>query len=399
MNLPGLAWRHLWARPLTSLLNLGLLTLGLTSVALGLLVRDALDQAFTRDLAGIDAVVGAKGSPLQLVLAGVFHLDVPPGNIAQADAQALDTHPQVARWIPLSLGDNVQGFRIVGTTRDYPAHFEAELARGSWWQAPMEAVLGAQVAQATGWGPGQPFHGAHGLAEGGHVHDEVAYTVTGVMAPCRCVLDRLVLTATESVWKVHDAMHGIEEDDQEAQEALAAEREITLALVRYRSPLAAVSFPREINQRTRMQAAAPAVEITRLMAFVGAGTRVLQAMSAAWLLVASLAVFIALWGALRERRDDLALLRLLGLSPSRLGALLALQAVWLAGLATVLGLGLALALAAWMGTWLGPEVSLGLSARWPPTWWAVPALALAVAGLAAALPAWRAYRLDLGLRS
>ncbi len=401
MGLMQLAWRLLWARPLGTALNLLLLTLGLASLAFVLQARDRVDRAFERDLAGIDAVVGAKGSPLQLILAGVFHLDVPPGNIALADAQRLAAHPQVAQLIPLSLGDNLQGFRIVGTTRDYPAHFGATLAQGAWWQAPMQAVLGAEAARRTGLAVGAVFVGAHGLGTGGAVHEQTPYAVSGVMAPCACVLDRLVLTATESVWQVHDDIHATEgmsaAERAELQAALAEDREITLALVRYRTPLAAASFPRFVNQQTPMQAAAPAVEVTRLLGLVGVGTQVLRALAATLLVVAALSVFIALWGAVRERRADLALLRLLGAPPRRVAALLLCQALWLALLASALAL-LAVALLGWATAWLWSDLPV---AAWlqagaaPIAWLPVLALAFAVALLAAFIPAVGAYRVDV----
>src|SRR6218665_337797 len=135
MNVLSLSWRYLWSRPLATALNLLLLALGLASMAFVLFARDQVARAFERALAGIDVVVGAKGSPMQLILAGVFHLDVPPGNIPLAEAQALAQHPQVAQMIPVSVGDNLGGFRIVGTTHDYPAHYGAQLAEGAFWQA------------------------------------------------------------------------------------------------------------------------------------------------------------------------------------------------------------------------------------------------------------------------
>eukprot|EP01034_Spumella_vulgaris_P045144 gene45144-56207_t len=144
----ALAWRYLWSRPLAAALNLLLLTLGLAAITLVLLVSTQLDQAFERDLSGIDLVVGAKGSPLQLILAGVFHIDVPTGNIPLQEAQDLAQNPLVSQVIPLSLGDSYQGFRIVGTTPDYTAHYRAELAQGGLWQQPMDAVLGATVARS-----------------------------------------------------------------------------------------------------------------------------------------------------------------------------------------------------------------------------------------------------------
>lgn len=400
MNVLTLSWRYLWSRPLATALNLLLLALGLASMAFVLIARDQVDRAFERDLAGIDAVVGAKGSPMQLILAGVFHLDVPPGNIPLAEAMKLAQHPQVAQLIPLSLGDNLRGFRIVGTTHDYPAHYGALLAQGALWQAPMQAVLGAQVAQRTGLQVGQAFEGAHGLGVGGAAHGATPYTATGVLAPCGCVLDRLVLTATESVWRVHDDMHageGMNETERaELAEALAAEREITLALIRYRTPLAAVSFPRFINQSTSLQAAAPAVEITRLLGMVGVGTQVLRALAGVLLVVAGLSVFIALWSAVRERRADLAMLRMLGAPPARVAALLLCEALWLALLACALGLLAAHALTALMGEMLMARHSLAITGwQWVPGEAWVPVLAFGVAVVAALLPALSAYRVDV----
>jgi len=110
MKTIALAFRYLWSRPLQALLNLLLLTLGLASITFVLLASEQIDRAFQRDLAGIDLVVGAKGSPMQLILAGVFHIDVPPGNIPLADVQELARQPQVAKLIPLSLGDSFRGF-------------------------------------------------------------------------------------------------------------------------------------------------------------------------------------------------------------------------------------------------------------------------------------------------
>ncbi|MDO9437121.1 FtsX-like permease family protein [Hydrogenophaga sp.] len=400
MNVLTLSWRYLWSRPLATALNLLLLALGLASMAFVLIARDQVDRAFERDLAGIDVVVGAKGSPMQLILAGVFHLDVPPGNIPLTDANALAQHPQVAQLIPLSLGDNLRGFRIVGTTRDYPAHYGVQLDSGQLWGEPMQAVLGAQVVAATHLQIGQAFEGAHGLGAGGASHGETPYTVVGVLKPCGCVLDRLVLTATESVWQVHDDMHASDSMDEaeraELKEALLDERDITLALIRYNTPLAAVSFPRFINQTTSMQAAAPALEITRLLNMVGVGTQVLRALAAVLLVVAGLSVFIALWSAVRERRADLAMLRLLGAPPSRVAALLLCEALWLALLACALGLLAAHALTAVAGDLLMAQQSLAISGwQWMPGEAWVPVLAFCVAVVAALLPAIHAYRIEL----
>jgi putative ABC transport system permease protein len=378
MKLLALAFRYLWARPLATVLNLLLLTLGLASITFVLLVSEQVQRSFQRDLAGIDLVVGAKGSPLQLILAGVFHIDVPPGNVKLADVQALAAKPQVAQVIPISLGDSYRGFRIVGTTPQYLAHYRVPVAQGRVWSAAMETVLGSQVAQALALKTGDRFVGGHGLAGGGASHAAMPYTVTGVLAPCGCVLDRLILTPTESVWHVHEKGHmglaGGKADDQAEHED--DEREVTLALLRYRTPLAAVSFPRYVNSETAMQAAAPAIEVTRLLRMLGVGSAVLQGVGAVLLLTAALSVFIALWTAVRERRADLAMLRMLGASPGRVAALLLAEGLWLAVLATVLGLVLGHLLAGAVGSVLAAQQSLPLTgAVWLPQEAWIPAAA------------------------
>ena len=388
-----LSWRYLWSRPLAASLNLLLLALGLASITFVLLASQQVTRAFERDLAGIDVVVGAKGSPMQLILSGVFHLDAPTGNIPLAAIKELEKNPQVAKIIPISLGDSFRGFRIVGTSPDYILHYDAKLANGVLWTQPMQAVVGSQVARQTGLKVGDTFAGSHGLGGGGESHGQLPYTVVGVLAGSGSVLDRLILTATESVWKVHETDAALDAEDQKV---LEEERELTLALIQYKSPLAAVTFPRFVNATTEMQAAAPALEITRLLGMLGVGTDVLKALAGVLLLTAGLSVFIALWSAVRERRADLALLRMLGAPPRKIAGLLLCEALWLALLACVLGV-LAgqgvLAVAAWA---LQAEKSVVIGAFvWPIELMVVPVLALGVALAASALPAWEAYRVSV----
>lgn len=393
VDLLSLSWRYLWSRPLTAALNLLLLSLGLASITLVLLVSTQIDRAFERDLAGIDLVVGAKGSPMQLILTGVFHIDAPTGNIPLTEVQVLQGDPRVALLIPLSLGDSFRGHRIVGTSPDYLAHYGAMLAQGAVWAGPMEAVVGADAAKGTGLRPGAQFLGAHGLGGGGHEHADYPYTVSGVLARCDCVLDRLILTATESVWQVHEKSQA---EDDEDRKILEAEREVTVALIRYSSPLAAVTLPRFVNASTSMQAAAPAIEITRLLRMVGVGTDVLRGLGGVLLLTAGLSVFIALWGAVRERRADLAMLRMLGAPPARVAGLLVCEALWLALAASVLGMLAGHLLTGLIGLMLQAERSLPMTGwAWAQAEAAVPLAALGVAVVAALVPAWTAYRVDV----
>jgi putative ABC transport system permease protein len=393
MKTIALAFRYLWSRPLQALLNLLLLTLGLASITFVLLASEQIDRAFQRDLAGIDLVVGAKGSPMQLILAGVFHIDVPPGNISLEDVKKLRQQPQVDKLIPLSLGDSFRGFRIVGTTTDYLSHYKMAFAQGQAWERPMEAALGAQVARDVGMVMGDTFIGSHGLGGGGHEHGENTFRVKGVLAPCGCVVDRLILTSTESVWQVHEKAMATDDADRKA---LEAEREVTIALITYKSPLAAVTFPRWVNGSTDMQAAAPAIEVSRLLRMMGVGSEVLRGVGAVLLFTAALSVFIALWNAVRERRADLAMLRMLGATPVKVAALLLCEALWLAVLASILGLALGHGLTALVGYLLEAQRSLPVSGRiWVAAEAWIPVAAVAVATLAALIPAVSAARVDV----
>jgi putative ABC transport system permease protein len=393
MTTLALAWRYLWSRPLGAALNVLLLSLGLASITFLMLIGFQLTKAFDRDLAGIDVVVGAKGSPMQLILSGVLHIDVPPGNVPLKAVKELGKNPLVASIIPISLGDNFAGYRIVGTTLAYIDHYDAKLAQGQVWNAPMQVVLGATSARKLGLSLGQTFVGSHGLGAGGHTHGDNPYTLVGILAPTGSVLDRLILTDSASVWKVHEDYTAVDADDLKVMEE---EREITMALVKYKTPMAAMSFPRYVNASTEMQAAAPALEISRLLNMLGLGTDVLRAFAGVLLLTAGLSVFIALWSAVRERQSDLALLRMLGAPPRKVAALLLCEAVWLGLVASALGLLLGQGFALALSWFLQLDNSLLIGGMaWPIELLVVPCLALGVSLVSALLPTWAAYRVSV----
>ena len=393
MNLVHLAWSYLKARPLGTLLNVLLLALGVGTIGFVFLVDRQIGERLDRDARGIDLVVGAKGSPLQLILAGIYHLDAPTGNIPLEAARTLEANPLVREVIPLSLGDTLRGFRIVGTIPAYVGLYGGELESGRVFGATLEAVLGSSVARTTRLGVGDRFAGSHGLAEGGAEHAD-AYVVVGILKPTGTVLDRLVLVSTESVWHVHEghaagnaaAEHEHRDDD----------REVTVLLVRYASPIAAASLPRKINTETNLQAASPAYESARLFRMIGVGADVIRAFGGVVLATAALSLFIALYHALNERAYDIAVLRTLGARPAWIAMMLLAEALLLAAVGGVLGLLLAHALVAVLAWWLSAQDSLSISASAfsaRELWLLGPAL---LAGLLAAiLPGWRAARADI----
>ncbi len=143
MNLLSLVVSYLKAKPLNTLLNIVLLALGIAVITILLLFSNQLKEKVSDNTKGIDLVVGAKGSPLQLILCNIFHIDFPTGNIKLYEADRLAKHRLVKSAIPLALGDSYQNFRIIGTNRQYTELYNAELASGDWWNADMEVVMGS----------------------------------------------------------------------------------------------------------------------------------------------------------------------------------------------------------------------------------------------------------------
>jgi putative ABC transport system permease protein len=396
MNLATVSLAYLRARPLNTGLNILLLALGVATIALLLLATQQIEDRLQRDARGIDLVIGAKGSPMQIILSSIYHLDVPTGNISYKQAREIAQHRAVKSVIPLALGDSYRGLRIVGTNHDYLGHYGARLAAGRLWEKPLEVVLGAEAAARTGHAIGAQFAGAHGLGEGGEAHDEHKYEVVGVLAPSGSVLDRLVITSVESVWAVHAGHHDITDITDIASRMSDDEKEYTALLVRYASPLAAAILPRYVNNNSDMQAASPAYETARLFSIIGVGVDVLRGFALVLILSAALSVFIALYNALSERRYDLAIMRTLGASPAKLMMLMLSEGLLLAALGGALGIVLGHVLAEVLGWMLREAQQIEITGwAWVDAEWGLIALALGVGVAAALLPAWRAYRTDI----
>ncbi len=390
MRLLQLAFAYLRHRPLNTLLNVILLALGVAMIVVLLLFSTQMEDRLTRDSRGIDMVVGAKGSPLQLILSSIYQIDMPTGNIALADAKKLKSHPMIKTIVPLALGDAFRGFRIVGTEHSYLGLYDAKLAQGELWSKPLDATLGAKVAKATGLNLGDAFTGSHGLGAGGGEHEAAPFKVVGILAETGSVADRLVLTGIDSVWKMHE--HHAEHDAEETD----AGKEVTSLLIQYRSPLAGASLPREINSQSAMQAASPAFETARLLSLVGFGVDTLRAFAIVLMASALLSMFIALTNTLDERRYDLAIMRTLGAGNAWLFALVLLQGVLLAGIGALLGLVLGHLAAQSLGMWFNITQQMAFTGI---TWvkeemWLI-AVAVLVGIIAAILPALRAYRTDI----
>lgn len=396
MNTLVIIIAYLRKRWLSTLLSIILLAFGVAMIVFLLLIQPQIQSHFWKNTQGIKMVVGAKGSPLQLVLSNVYHTANPTGNIALSAAKKIQS--KVKKSIPLALGDNFEGFRIVGTTTDYPEHYKAKIEKGRLWNDKFEAVIGAEIAKKLSVKIGQKFVGAHGLDKKGHQHEDKKYTVVGILQPTYSVLDKLVLTDIRSVWASHEEKKvdnephththadGEEHDEDEDKEITA------LLITQFRNQMQTLNLPKFINKETNMMAAQPVIEIQSLFDSLGIGEKVLQILAWVIVVMAVLSIFIALYDSLKNRQYDLALMRSLGASKKQIFFQIILQGFILVFLGNFLGILMGHLLTEWVGSL--PEIAEQIYLTgffWVDTEFFILLFSIPLTIFTAFLPAYQAY--------
>ena len=354
------------------------------SVSLALLITlfgNHIEERINADGEKIDIVVGAKGSPLQLILSSIYHIDIPTGNIPLDVINKLSKDSQIKKAIPLALGDNWKGYRIVGTTTDYIKHYNAQLNYGRYWNKNFEVVVGSSVDLKIN----DEFIGVHGLVEEGSSHKDEKYKVIGILKPSGTVLDRLILTSVNSVLSIHglheinntvnqnisDHKHEPEHDEHKhesdydehkhesdhdehkhesdhdhdkskVQNVELGNAEITALLITTKSPIANINLPRKINRESNLQAANPALEINRLSAIFGIGSKSFATFSLILIIISGLSIFSGLASNLDNRMGDLAILRAIGYTKIRIFKIIILEGMLIVICGLLLGIFLGL---------------------------------------------------------
>ncbi|MFT5164904.1 MAG: putative ABC transport system permease protein [Saprospiraceae bacterium] len=359
MNIFKLSWKNLTSKPLAMLLSLVLFALGVGLISLLLLINKQLEDKFQKNLAGIDLVVGAKGSPLQLILNSMYHVDAPTGNITIGEAKAFlrEGHPLIKIAVPLSVGDSYESYRIIGTNHKILELYKAKIGSGQLWKGDFEVTIGATLADILNLKIGDEFNSSHGfVSDGINEHTDVQpFKVVGILAPTGSVIDQLILTNTSSIWKVHgshdadeiEAAHNETIDTTIAAQTISGtlldypDEEITSVLIRFsRRNMQTLNMGRNINENTDMMAAMPAYEINRLYGMMGAGEQLLKMVAFVIVFVSGLSIFISLFDSLRDRKYELALMRVMGASKLKLFLLIILEGVILAVIGFLVGIAL-----------------------------------------------------------
>ncbi|NJN42198.1 MAG: FtsX-like permease family protein [Flammeovirgaceae bacterium] len=401
MNVFILSWSYQKSKPLHTGLNIVLLGLGIAVITIILLLNDQLEKKIEDNSRGIDLVVGAKGSPLQLILCNIFHIDFPTGNIKLQEAEKLAGNRLVKWAIPMALGDSYMGYRIVGSTKNYVDHYGGELAEGFWWQNDLEVCVGAAVAERLQLQVGSSFHSMHGLTLESSEHEGHGYVVKGILKRSNTVLDQLILTNVQSIWQVHDHDSARQVDGPASRlipglHSGDSTKEITSLLIKYQNPIAAIQLPRFINTQTPLQAASPAFETARLFSILGIGAELMMGFAYVIIIISALSIFIALYNSLKERKYDLAIMRSMGASKTSLVTTVLLEGLSLTFFGTVFGLVLGHIALLLFTVFVADAKQMELtSSVFIAEEWLILAASLLLGLLCSVLPSWQAYRTDI----
>jgi len=377
-------------------------TAGSIALASGLLltvwvVKTQSQAVFAATNSGFDAVLGARGSKLQLVLNAIFHLESSPGNIAAADYEALRRNPMIGGAIktavPIAVGDSYQGWRIVGTIETLFAEVEympgrkyAFVAGGRNFKlGATEAVVGSYAAQKLGWKVGSTFHPQHGVSEKAeHEHEEL-YTVVGVLEPTNTPVDRVIWIPLEGLQTMsgHNPL---------------AKTEISAVLIQLRAPTAGLMASNLINQQGgKLTFAYPiGTIVAELFNKIAWFDQVLTLL--AWLVavIASGSVLVSIYNSMSARQRDIAILRALGARRRTIFGAVVGEAAVIGVIGALVGFAVFAVLGAFVASIIQGQTGVVLEPlKWNPVFWWSPVVFIALCVVGGIVPAIKAYRVPV----
>jgi len=308
MNTVKLSYKNIIAKPLQTFLTVLIL-----SLSIGLLLgvkqlNKVFESQLQQSLNGVDMVVGAKGSPLQLVLSTVLHIDNPTGNIPYNEAKKIAENKYIGSAIPIAIGDNYKGYKIVGTSVDYVDLNKTSIEAGAMFNKTYEVIIGNAVSENLNLNIGDTFYSGHGMIENAvESHDDYPLKVVGILKPTQNVIDRLILTNLESIWHLHE-----HEDENDSQDHTHENEDITALLIKFKNKRGLLFLPRSINENTPFQAALPKYQLDKLFKFTAIGTKAITWIALSILFVSGISMFVSLYRMVKERAKELALIRTYG---------------------------------------------------------------------------------------
>jgi putative ABC transport system permease protein len=409
MTLLRLAFKSLRSRALTTSLTIFSIALSVMLLVGVDRLRDAAQVGFSGTLSRTDLVVGARGGGLPLLLSTVFHIGNASNNISWDTYQHFAHHPAVAWTIPISMGDSHRGYRVVSTDENFYSHYQyrrdhhLSLAQGHIPSSLFEIALGSEVASHLHYQLGQKIILAHGIEERSIIQHTTPFTVVGILAPTATPVDRALYMTLLGDEAMHFGWEGgtpppIGEDAPKLDPSRLKVDEITSFLLGTKSRISTLQLQREINtyKPEPLTAIIPAFTLQELWSILDYADKTLSLVSAAVLVVGLLAMLIALYTTLNERRREIAILRAVGLHARQIFALFLIESTLIAAVGTALGIAavysLLFVLHSTIENRFGLPVALvGLSTRVEM----YVLVTIVSAALLGAIPAFRAYRNSL----
>ncbi|MEX2044988.1 MAG: FtsX-like permease family protein [Opitutus sp.] len=390
MTLPLIIYRSLRQHALSTLVTAAGIALACGLLMCVWVVKTQSQSAFTQTTTGFDAVLGARGSKLQLVLNAVFHLEASAGNVAAADFEMVRRHPMVKTAIPIAVGDNLRGYRLVGTVPELftgveyaPGRkFAVQTGGRLFAEDAREAVAGSFAAQRLRLKAGDTFRPFHGLAFDAKAEHEEDFVVTGILEPTNTPVDRVVWIPLRGVQTMsgHDPK-------------MAAD--VSAVLIQLRTPVAGLQMDMMYNkQGNRLTFAYPVgAIIAELFGKISWFDQVLTLVAYLVALVAAGSVLASIYNSMSARRRDIAILRALGARRRTIFGAVIVEAACIGALGAVAGLavygGLFIGIAGVIRAQTGVVLDVG---TWHPVLWACPVAMIGLCALGGVVPAFKAYR-------
>ena len=411
----ALAFKSLANRKFTAALTVLSIALAVTLLLGVERIRHESRESFAATISGTDLIVGARGSPVHLLLYSVFHIGNASNNLRWDSYRAIAADSAVAWTIPLSLGDSHRGYRVLGTSPGYFEHFRFArdhplvLSQGRAFADEHDAVLGADVARSLNYGVGDSIVIAHGAGDVSFsLHEHHPFKVAGILARTGTPVDRTVHVSLEALDAVHaDTNEGaagdplaavLSEAHRGADKVPSTPRAITAFLVGLKSRGAALSMQRRVNEFSGepLTAALPGIALQEVWEITSAVEKTLFAVSGLVVIVGMAGMLVALLTSLSERRREMAILRSVGARPVHVFALILGEAAFLTAAGTALGVAaLYIGLSAGQ-TWLESRLGLFIAVGRPSEYEVALVGLVGAAGLLiGVIPAYRIYRYSL----
>ncbi len=406
-----LALKSLLNRKATVMLTVVSIALSVTLLLGVERIRTEAQNSFTSTISGTDLIVGARSSPVQLLLYSVFRIGHASNNISWESYLDIAAQPSIEWTIPISLGDSHRGYRVMGTTAEYFDYFRygqkqlLEFERGKPFSDLYDAVLGAEVAKQLGYDVGDPVVIAHGAGEVSFIeHGDKPFSVVGILRPTGTPVDRTVHVSLEAIeaihvdWKEGMQLQGQTVSAEQARTMDLTPNQITAFMVKLNSPMAIFGVQRSVNnyRQEPLSAILPGAALQQLWEITGVAEKALVAVSSFVVVVGMLGMLTALLTSLNERRREMAILRSIGARPMHVFILIIGEAMGITLLGIILGIvmlyGLLILVKPVVLSMFGFYLSVGAISGYEGLLLGLIFLAGTIIGV---VPGWRIYRYSL----